>query len=150
MTTAGRVELEAQAEHARQRLLGALQQLDARAKSLKRSAVEVTQISGWGIAGALALWAGVALLTRKRERTHSALVYRPRPSLLRRVAVGALRAGAAIAGFFASRAWAQHFLATRRLGHEGSSATPHMRQLGAGSQPLLAADLSHARGTSDA
>jgi hypothetical protein len=153
MSPADRTQLEAQAEHARERLLGALRQLDTRAKTWTRSALDVTRVSGWGVAGAFALWAGVVLLTRGRERPRSALVRISRPSLARRITLHVLRGSAAIAGFLASRAWAQRYIEAHRRSHDGSSGSPHMRQLGGAVGPLLAADLSrtlNARGTSDA
>jgi len=151
MSAPDRAQLKVEAQRARERLLGVIHQLDTRGKTLARDAIEVTQVSAWGIAGAVALWAGIALLTRERRR--NALVRNSRPSLSHSALVRVVRVGAAITGFLASRAWAQRFMAARHLRHAVSPGSPHMRQLSAGAQPLLAAELSQsadARGTTDA
>ena len=154
---ADRVLLQAQADDARQRLLHAISQLDTRTRSLARGAFEVTRVSGWGIAGALALWAGVAWLTRDREReqrrTALVRISAPRPSLAKRTALHVLRGGAAIAGFLASSAWAIRLLELRRRRHAESPQSPHLRRLGNAEPPLLLADVAQreqARGTTDA
>lgn len=152
---ADRTQLQAQADDARERLLRAISQLDTRTRTFARGALEVSRVSGWGIAGAFALWAGVTLLTRQRERRPTALVRTsaPRPSLAKRTALHLLRAGAAITGFLVSSIWALRLLELRRRRHGESPDAPHMRQLGVARPPVLLADLSHrehARGTSDA
>lgn len=145
--------LQAEADGARERLLQAISKLDTRTKALARGAFEVTRVSGWGIAGAVALWAGVALFTRERKQTALVRMATPRPSITQRTALRVLRGSAAIAGFFASRAWAQHMLELHRSRHAEPSEPPHLRQLGGAAQPLLLADLAQregARGTTDA
>lgn len=152
---ADRVLLQAQANDARARLLQAIAQLDTRTRSFARGAAEVTRVSGWGIAGAFALWAGVAWLTRDRERKQTALVRiaAPRPSLAKRTALHLLRGSAAITGFLGSSIWALRLIELRRRRHAESPAAPHLRQLGHAEPPLLLADLAQraeARGTTDA
>lgn len=149
--------LQTKADDARERLLHAISQLDTRTRTLARGALEVSRVSGWGIAGAFALWAGVTWLTRERERErkHTALmrIPAPRPSLAKRTALHVVRAGAAMTGFLASSVWAMRLIELRRRRHEESPESPHLRQLGTTEPPVLLAALAQreqARGTTDA
>jgi hypothetical protein len=130
---------------ARERLFDAIERLDTRAKSWARGALQTTRVSGWGLAGAVALWAGVALITRPRPRSApKALmlrVARPQPRATARVAIYAVRAAAACVGFLASRAWATRWLAQ----HRAQSApdlprAPQPRRLGAGEGRVMFAE----------
>ena len=61
-------ELRLASDAAKQRLLDALGRLDTRTKAWARGAGKVTLLTGVALAGAATLWAGVALLKRRRTR----------------------------------------------------------------------------------
>jgi hypothetical protein len=149
--------LQREAEAARARLFQTIDRIEGKAKTFARAAVDTTRVSSWGLAGALALWAGVVLVTRRRERRAStALVLRapPKRSLPLRIAIMVTRGSAAVLGFLVTRQWAIRFLNQHRLGLTfRAPATPHMRQLGGTTLPALpteGASVWQPRGTPNA
>ena len=125
--------LQREADAARARLFHTIDRLEGRAKTFARAAVETTRVSGWGLAGAIALWSGVVLVTRRRERRQrSTLMLRPEPkrSLPLRIAITILRGSAAVLGFLLTRQWAIHMLSQHRLGRAFAAGMPQVRQLG--------------------
>lgn len=150
-------ELQREAEAAKKRLFQTIDRIEGKAKTVARAAVDTTRVSGWGLLGAAALWAGVVLLTRRRERRAStALMLRPVPkrSLPVRLAIMTSRGCAAVLGFVLTREWALRVLSQHRPDmSNGASHTPHVRQLGVPVTPSLPAGTAsewQARGTPNA
>jgi len=150
-------ELQREADAAKQRLFQTIDRIEGKAKTVVHAAVDTTRVSGWGLLGAATLWAGVVLLTRRRERRAStALVLRPAPkrSLPVRVAILTSRGFAAVFGFILTREWALRVLNQHRPGLSlRASATPQVRQLGVPSIPTTpteAASVWQSRGTPNA
>jgi hypothetical protein len=150
-------ELQREAEAAKKRLFETIDRIEGKAKTVARAAVDTTRVSGWGVLGAVALWAGVVLLTRRRERrTSTALVLRPEPkrSLPVRLAIMTSRGCAAVLGFVLTREWALRVLGQHRpeVSYR-APVTPQVRQLGATSvpaPPTEGASVWQSRGTPNA
>jgi hypothetical protein len=150
-------ELQREADAAKQRLFKTIDRIEGKAKTVVHAAVDTTRVSGWGLLGAAALWAGVVLLTRRRERRAStALVLRPTPkrSLPVRLAILTSRGCAAVLGFLVTREWALRMLSQHRPNVSlRAPATPHVGQLGVPAIPPVpaeAASVWQSRGTPNA
>jgi|GEM_PF-5335286 len=89
------LELQQQAQAAREALASSLSRLDDRVKHIRSTAVNATAASGWGLAAAAAWWLSVAIKPKQHE-LHLP-IRRARPSLFASILTTALRTAGVVA-----------------------------------------------------